>query len=252
MKLSVVIPSHNEAENLTGTITQIFNALSEANIDHEILVINDHSKDETRKVLEELTTITPSLKILNNENSRGYGYAVRYGLEKYNGDCVAIMMADLSDSADDLVLFYKKMIEGNYDCVFGSRFIKGSKVIDYPFPKLFLNRFANFFINISFRLRYNDITNAFKLYKRETIDGIKPLMAPHYNLTLEMPLKSIVRGFSYTVLPNSWTNRQHGISKFRIKEMGSRYLFIYFYCLIEKFFSRGDFKKTKNPHRNDR
>ena len=152
------------------------------------------------------------------------------------------MMGDMSDSPDDLVRFYNKMLEG-YDCVFGSRFIRGGKTYDYPLLKLVINRMANTIVQVTFGIRYNDTTNAFKLYKQETINGLKPFLSPHFNLTLELPLKAIVRGFSYAVVPNSWTNRKTGISKLKIREMGSRYFFILLYCLIEKFFSRGDFHK---------
>ena len=135
------------------------------------------------------------------------------------------------------------MLEGNYDCVFGSRFSKGGKLIDYPFPKKIINRIANFIVRIVMRIKYNDTTNAFKLYKRHTIDGIKPFLSPHFNLTIELPLKAIIRGYTYTVVPNSWTNRKYGESKLKIREMGSRYFFILMYCFIEKYFSRGDFNK---------
>jgi dolichol-phosphate mannosyltransferase len=135
------------------------------------------------------------------------------------------------------------MVAENLDCVFGSRFIKGSKVIDYPYLKLLINRIANFIIRIVIGIKYNDATNAFKLYKRETISGISPLLSPHFNLTIELSLKSIVRGYTYSVLPNSWRNRKAGESKLKIKEMGSRYFFILMYCFVEKYFSRGDYKK---------
>jgi dolichol-phosphate mannosyltransferase len=153
------------------------------------------------------------------------------------------MMADLSDSPSDLIKFYNKMVEGNYDCVFGSRFIKGSQLYDYPKMKKIINRIANFIIKITIGIRYNDTTNAFKLYKKSTIEGIKPFLSPHFNLTIELPLKAIIRGYTYAILPNTWTNRKFGESKLKIKEMGSRYFFILLYCLIEKYFSKGDFNK---------
>jgi dolichol-phosphate mannosyltransferase len=177
-----------------------------------------------------------------NEGPGGFGYAVRKGLMSFTGDRVAIMMADLSDPPEDLVRFNRKMDEG-YDCVFGTRWSQGGRVYDYPVVKRWINRLANTIVRICFRLKYNDCTNAFKLYKRETITGLQPLLAPHFNLTLELPLKAIVRGYSYAVLPNSWYNRKAGESKLKIKEMGSRYFFILLYCLIEKYFSRGDFRK---------
>ncbi len=243
MKLSVVIPAHNEEGSIATSIRAVDTALVANNIEHEILVVNDNSKDRTEEVLQSLLPEIPALKYINNPGANGFGYAVRVGLENFSGDCVAIMMGDMSDSPDDLVKFYRKMLEG-YDCVFGSRFIRGGKTYDYPKIKLVINRLANAIVQVCFGIRYNDTTNAFKLYKKETIQGLKPFLSPHFNLTLELPLKAIVRRYSYAVLPNSWTNRKAGKSKLKIREMGSRYFFILLYCLIERFFSRGDFRKT--------
>ena len=81
------------------------------------------------------------------------------------------------------------------------------------------------------------------MYRKETIEGLKPFLSPHFNLTIELPLKVIIRGYSYAVVPNSWRNRKHGKSNLKIREMGSRYFFILLYCLIEKYFSKGDFVK---------
>ncbi len=243
MKLSIVMPAYNEEESIIETIDQIEEAFSKVAIDHEIFIVNDNSKDNTLQVLEELSQKYPSVKYETNHGPNGFGYAVRYGLERFSGDCVAVMMADLSDSPYDLIRYYTTMVEGNYDCVFGSRFIKGGKVIDYPFIKKVINRIANSIIRIVMGIKYNDTTNAFKLYKKEVIEGVKPILSPHFNLTIELPLKAIIRGYSYTVVPNSWTNRKYGVSKLKIKEMGSRYFFILVYCFVEKYFSRGDFKR---------
>jgi dolichol-phosphate mannosyltransferase len=156
---------------------------------------------------------------------------------------VAVVMADGSDSPEDLLKYYRKVQEG-YDCVFGSRFIQGGSVVDYPRHKLLLNRMANGFIRLLFGLNFNDITNAFKCYRREVINGIQPLISPHFNLTVEMPLKALVRGYSYAVVPITWTNRAAGVSKLKIKEMGSRYLFIVLYLWLEKHLARGDYHRN--------
>jgi dolichol-phosphate mannosyltransferase len=177
-----------------------------------------------------------------NKGPNGFGYAIRYGLERFKGDAVAVMMADLSDSPQDLVKFYNKLLEG-YDCVFGTRWSKGGSVHDYPATKKIINRVANMIIRMFMRIQYNDTTNAFKMYRKEVIEGLKPFLSPHFNLTIELPLKAIIRGYTYTVVPNSWRNRKAGESKLKIKEMGSRYFFILMYCWIEKQFSRGDFNK---------
>ena len=250
MKLSVVIPAHNEEGSIVETITLLYEKLRRENLTHEILVVNDNSKDETEKSLQQLQQEIPSLVYYNNEGANGFGYAVRCGLTHFSGDCVAVMMADLSDSPDDLIRFYRKMEEG-FDCVFGNRWGKGGEVIDYPAAKKFLNRLANYIVKVTFGLRYNDCTNAFKLYRKETIEGLKPFLSPHFNLTLELPLKAIVRGYSYAVVPNSWRNRKSGESKLKVKEMGSRYFFVLLYCLIEKYFSRGDFRK-REPSSNEK
>jgi dolichol-phosphate mannosyltransferase len=243
MKLSVVIPAYNEEESIPETLRTVYAKLLESGIEHELVVVNDNSKDGTLDVLKALGKEIPTLVYHTNKGPNGFGYAVRYGLERFNGDCVALMMADLSDSPDDLVAFYRKMAEGGYDCVFGSRFIRGGKIYDYPRHKLILNRLVNNGVRLVFRIPYNDFTNAFKLYKKETIKGLSPLLSPHFNLTLELSLKAMVRGYTFVVLPNSWTNRKFGQSNLKIKEMGSRYFFIFLYCFIEKFFSRGDFLK---------
>ncbi len=243
MKLSIVIPAYNEEESISETLLSIHKAFSEVKIEHEILVINDNSKDGTLNVLESLKETIPSLRYETNQGPNGFGYAIRYGLERFNGDCVAIMMADLSDSPYDLIKFYTTMLEKNVDCVFGSRWVKGGKVIDYPWLKKIINRIANRIVRVIMRIKYDDTTNAFKLYKKEVIQGVQPLLSPHFNLTIEIPLKAIIRGYTYEIVPNSWTNRKYGESKLKIKEMGSRYFFILMYCFIEKHFSRGDYKK---------
>lgn len=246
MKLSVVIPAYNEEGSIEATVRTIHEELIKNGIEHQILVVNDNSKDGTQGILEKLSSELPGVECMNNPGANGFGNAVRAGLESFSGDCVAVMMGDLSDSPADLVRFYRKMEEG-FDCVFGSRFIKGGKIYDYPFPKLVINRMANTIVQLFLGIRYNDATNAFKMYRRETIQGLKPFLSHHFNLTVELPLKAIVRGYSYVVVPNIWTNRKTGESKLKIREMGSRYFFILLYCLIEKFFSRGDYEKKQVP-----
>jgi dolichol-phosphate mannosyltransferase len=173
---------------------------------------------------------------------RGFGFTVRSGLDNFRGDSVAIMMADGSDHPDDLLRYHALLQEG-YDCAFGSRFVRGASVYDYPKLKLVLNRVVNWGIRLLFRSGYNDTTNAFKAYRREVIETVQPLLSNHFNLTVEIPLKAIVRGHSYAVVPISWHNRTNGTSKLSLQEMGSRYLFIVLYVLLERYLSRGDYRR---------
>ena len=241
MKLSLVIPTYNEQASIAETVSKFHEYLAGERISHEIIVVDD-GHDNTSGVLKTLGI--QEVRYERNPNKKGFGTAIRYGLEIFTGDCVAIVMGDMSDRPEDLVSFYRKL-ETGYDCVFGSRFIKGGKTIDYPAYKLLLNRLTNNIIRLLFGVRYSDTTNAFKLYRREAIRGVEPLLSQHFNITVEIPLKAIVRGYSYAVVPNHWTNRKEGESNLRIKEMGSRYFFIILYCLLEKWLSRGDYEKPK-------
>ncbi|MEH1887480.1 glycosyltransferase [Nostoc sp.] len=243
--LSIVIPAYNEEDCIVPTIRTISRVLEQEKIDYEILVVNDNSKDNTEKLLQQINSENSKLRYVNNYYPNGFGFAVRCGLENFTGDAVAVVMADSSDAPEDMVSYYHKLQEG-YDCVFGSRFIKGGKVIDYPSHKLIVNRLANLFIKILFGLKFNDTTNAFKIYRKDVIEGISPLVSHHFNLTVEMPLKAIVRGYSYTTIPITWRNRTTGVSKLKLKEMGSRYLFIVLYIWLEKHLSRGDYHLSKN------
>ena len=242
---SIIIPAHNEEGGIASTCEAIAARFQrEAIDDYEICVVNDNSRDRTEAVLQDLSRRIPFVRYVNNTPPNGFGFAVRKGLEVFSGQCACIVMGDLSDSPDDILAYYREMKAGA-ECVFGSRFIKGSKVIDYPPHKFWINRLANRFIKILFRLDHNDITNAFKCYRRDVIDGIQPLLSPHFNLTVEMPLKAIVRGFTPRTLPISWTNRQTGESKLKIQEMGSRYLFIVLYVWLERILARGDYQRAR-------
>jgi dolichol-phosphate mannosyltransferase len=247
VRLSVVIPARDEADSVGATIAQISAACDAAGIDREIVVVDDGSSDDTAAAVKRAAGGDERIFCIKSHYPNGYGFAVRAGLDVYSGDAVAIMMADGSDSADDLVRYHALLEEG-YDCAFGSRFMRGSRVTDYPWLKLTINRVVNKFIQVLFGHGYNDTTNAFKAYRREVVETIQPLLSNHFNLTVEMPLKAVVRGHSFAVTPISWTNRRAGESKLKLQEMGSRYLFIVLHAFLEKHLTRGDYR-IANPAR---
>ena len=244
--LSVVIPAHNEEDTVEATLIELAEKLSADNVPFEIIVIDDHSTDRTADIVAGVSVKWPQVRCVPNHRRNGYGNAVHTGLDTFQGEAVCIVMADASDDPADVVAYWR-LIEDGYDCAFGSRFIRGARVVDYPWFKWALNRLANVFIAVLMGIRYNDVTNAFKCFRREVIDGVRPILSPHFNITVELPLKAIVRGYSWTVIPTNWYNRKGGVSKFKIKEMGSRYLFIVFYALIEKWLSRGDYVRRNEP-----
>jgi dolichol-phosphate mannosyltransferase len=244
--LSIVIPAQDEEGCIASTVEHLHIELRLNNVPHEIVVVDDNSVDRTWEILQELRTRISTLRPTQNAGPKGFGRAVICGLDQMTGDAVVIYMADESDDCRDVVRYWNKLNEG-FDCVLGSRFIKGGGVIDYPKIKLFLNRTANLFLKILFRIKLNDTTNAFKAYRAEVIEGCRPLIAPHFNITVELPLKAIVRGFHWTTMPITWRNRRTGVPKLKIKEMGSRYLFICLYVWLEKYFSAGDYKRRDIP-----
>ena len=241
--LSVVIPARDEAGCIAATIEHLHLELRLHGIPHEIVVVDDGSRDQTWPILESTAERIPALRPVKNLGPHGFGRAIQKGLASMTGDAVVIMMADESDDCRDVVRYWNVLNEG-YDCVFGSRFMKRGGTIDYPWIKWVLNRFANFFIRCLFGIRLNDTTNAFKAYRREVIGGCMPILSPHFNITVELPLKAIVRGYSWTVIPITWRNRRTGVAKLKIREMGSRYFFIVAYVWLEKYFSSGDYRRT--------
>ena len=246
MKLSVVIPAHDEEGSIGGTLSGIAEVLAREGVDYEIVVVDDGSGDRTAAVVASVAEELGSVRCVTSPYRNGFGFAVRAGLEQYTGDAVAIMMADGSDSPEDLVSYYRLLLAG-YDCAFGSRFMPGGVTKGYPPFKLLVNRIVNFAIRLAFGHGYGDTTNAFKAYRREVIDNVQPLISHHFNLTVELPLKAIVRGHSYAITPISWTGRKNGTSKLRLQEMGSRYLFIVLYVFFEHHLSRGDYRRAEGP-----
>ena len=242
-KLSVVIPARDEEACLASTLQHLHLELRLRAIPHEIVVVEDGSRDGTWAVLEAQAAKIAEIRPIRSPGPHGFGRAIQLGLEAMTGDAVVIMMADESDDCRDVTRYWEELRRG-VDCVFGSRFLPGGGIVDYPRLKWLLNRLANLGIRLLFRHGLNDTTNAFKAYRREVIEGVRPILSPHFNITVELPLKAIVRGFRFSVIPITWKNRRSGQAKLKIQEMGSRYLFIVLYVWLEKYISRGDYHRS--------
>jgi dolichol-phosphate mannosyltransferase len=239
LRLSVVIPAFNEEGVIANTVRALVAKLEGARLDYELLIINDGSADRTEPIVAELEALFPKLRHLNNPSPHGYGYAVRLGLAHYEGDAVAVVMADGSDSPDDLVRYFQKLREG-YDCAFGHRFAASSRMTGYPFTKAIANRLGNWLIACLIDRRYSDFTNGFKCFRRSVIERMQPLVSGKFNLTIEMSIKAVLSGARYAVIPNDWTGRTSGESKFRIVRMARSYLMTIAYCLTRHWLVRAD------------
>jgi dolichol-phosphate mannosyltransferase len=223
MELCIIIPAKNEELTLTKTIENLQKKLN-VKIPFSILIINDHSNDGTIELLANLASKYSNLKYTSNEWDSGVGNAIRYGLSKWQGDIVALCMADGSDSPEDILLSYKKISKKGYDCVFGSRFIKGGRVKGYPIIKLILNRVFNTWVRILSGNKYNDFTNIFKVYHRRSIDAISPLNSTGFSIGLEMSLKAFNRKQKIAIIPISWTQRKAGVSKLKLTKNFKLYM----------------------------
>jgi dolichol-phosphate mannosyltransferase len=246
VKLSAIVPAHDEAQVIEPTLRRLLGQLEAEGMDYEVLIVDDGSSDGTADVVARMSAADPRIRCVRNDGPHGFGHAVRKGLELFTGDAVVIVMADGSDDPRDVVLYYR-VLEAGYDCAFGSRFMSGARVTDYPRFKLVVNRIVNLGIRLLFGHGYNDTTNAFKAYRREVIANVQPLLSQHFNLTVEIPLKAVVRGHSYAVVPIRWRGRSAGTSKLRLEEMGGRYLFIVLMVFLEHHLSRGDYRRVDSP-----
>jgi len=242
--ISVVIPARNEEVQIIPTLRDIIKTFDRYHFDFELIVIDDGSTDGTARAVKDYAQKDDRVKIVRNTKPNGFGNAIKRGLDIFKGDAVIIAMADSSDDPKDMVKYIKQLNKG-YDCCFGTRWCRSAKVLNYPTHKYALNRLVNWWINIMFGIHYNDTTNAFKAYRRETIKGIAPILSRHFNITVEMPLKAIIRGYSYKIVSTHWYNKRKGESNLKIKEMGSRYLFIMIYVWLERMMTGQDYKKDQ-------
>ena len=231
LSLTVLIPIRNEQENIKIISDEILSKIICKNF--ELLFVNDFSEDNSENELKKLTEKYSQIKYINNDE-KGLGGAISTGIHNSTGKFVCIMMSDSSDTVEDLNKYYEVISGDDLDAVFGSRFIKGGKVVEYPKLKYILNRLGNLLAKLLLWTDLNDFTNAFKIYKKDTLLGLYPLVSESFNIFFELPLKTIIRGYEYKIIPISYYNRTVGEAKFKIQELGSKYLFTLLYCFLEK------------------
>lgn len=245
MTLSIILPAHNEEECIEATVMDIVREMNTQAITCEIIIVDDNSTDKTGLIADNLAHSYPQIRVIHRKPPKGFGRAIREGLKYAKGDIITTVMGDASDDPKDIVKYYHKINDEGYDCAFGSRFMKGAIIKDYPAHKLFINRLANLFLSILFFTRYNDMTNAFKAYKKEVIQAISPIRAQYFNITVELPLKALIRSFSFCVVPTNWYGRKAGVSKLKIKELGKKYLFTVLSVWLEKILLRDEIEEEK-------
>ncbi|MBI1979847.1 MAG: glycosyltransferase family 2 protein [Elusimicrobia bacterium] len=234
---SIVIPLRNEQHCVQKLILDITGLFHKENIPYEIVAVNDNSTDDTPSLLEKLAKENDQIRIIHRTQTPGFGQAVKEGLNRAGGEFVAIVMGDESDDPVNIVQYYRELQKGA-DCVFGSRFTSQSVLQDYPTVKRFANRIGNTLIRCLFLLKFNDVTNAFKAYRRDVLRAIGPLESNDFDITAEIPLKAIAAGYRYATIPIHWYGRTSGASKHRLIGTGKKYLTIVFKIWYRHFFCR--------------
>ena len=231
---SIVMPAYNEEGVIEQTLLELTSYLDGCDFRYEIVVVNDGSSDQTETILKKIESTHNVVRHVNNEGKHGYGYAIRKGLEVYKGDAVVIVTSDGSDAPKDIAAYFAKIQEG-YDCAFGSRFLPGTKVTNYPKFKLLINRIANYFLALILRSKYKDFTNGFKCYRRHVIDAMQPMVAGQFNITIELAVSATLAGWSFAVVPTDWTQRDAGDSSFYMNQLLKPYALTLVYCLIKNY-----------------
>ncbi len=249
LKISLVLPAYNEEMNIAPTLEALLSVLRPAAIPFEIIVVNDNCRDNTRQIVKAVMTNAPEIVLVDRQPPSGFGRAIRDGLRHVTGDVVIPYMADLSDDPADVIHYHRLIAAGN-DCVFGSRFTRKSRVNRYPWMKLIVNRLVNRMLQILFLTGHNDLTNAFKAYRREVIEAIAPLQACHFNITIEMSLSALIRGYTIATIPINWNGRTWGASQLHLRQMGRRYLATLLKIWFEKLLIMDDL--TAEQQRKDR
>ena len=232
MSLSIIIPVFNEEDQIKITLNKLLK-IKKIIKDFEIILINDFSTDKTENIIKNYIINKKYINLYKN-NKKGLGSAIQNGILRSKKKYVCLFMADMSDDVKDLIKYYKLIRKKNIDAVFGTRFSNKSIVKDYPSTKYILNRIFNNIVKYLFLSNYNDFTNSFKIYKKKTLKKLLPIVSENFNVFLELPLKVLIRKYTFLIIPINWSNRKKGSSSFRIKELGSKYLFTLFYCLWEK------------------
>jgi dolichol-phosphate mannosyltransferase len=253
MKLSVVIPAYNEEKNIQKCLEELRRVVRDTyHLPYEIIVVNDNSDDATEAVVRAEMERDPAIRVVRRTRPGGFGRAVRSGLEAVRGDIVVIYMADLSDDPEDVIAYYRKIEEG-YDCVYGSRFIKGSEVVNYPRVKLAVNRVVNWCVQWLFWTRFNDLTNAFKAFRTSVIRDCGPYRASHFNITIEMSLGALIRRYNIAQIPIRWYGRTWGVSNLKLREMGRRYLSTLLMLFFQRMLVSDDLlaERLVSNHRHD-
>jgi glycosyltransferase involved in cell wall biosynthesis len=229
MKLTVVIPVHNEEENVLDVISKIETDLI---LPFELIVVNDHSVDNTASIVRDLANKYNNISLIENKLDPGFANAIKTGLSSAKGEAIVPVMGDLCDDLKVIPVMFDKLLEG-YDVVCGCRYIKGGARLGGSKLKGFLSAFAGSSLHYLLGIPTHDIANAFKMYRKKVIDTIN-IQATGFEVSMELPLKAYYAGFKITEVPTVWRERKKGKSNFRMFNLVPNYLKLYLWAIKKR------------------
>lgn len=233
MRLSIIIPAHNEEENIGSLIDKVEQIKG---IDFELLVVNDHSTDSTGRIVLEKTKQFSNIRLVENELDPSFANALRTGFANFKGDLVLPLMADLCDDLYTINKMYAKINEG-YDLVCGSRYMGNGLRLGGSKFKSFLSSMGGRSLHLILGIPTHDIANAFKMYRKEVIKAVD-IKATGFEISMEIPLKAHYLGFKIAEVPTVWRERTKGKSSFRIIKLLPSYLRLYFWGIYKSLISK--------------
>lgn len=234
MKISIVIPVHNEEEIISETIKNIENKL---NLDYEIIIVNDHSTDDTSVIVKNLMRQYSNLMLVENDTGRGFADALRKGFSISNSDLIIPVMADLCDDPQTIAVMHDKVLDG-FDVVCGSRYMKKGGKIGGPKLQSFFSRFVGLSLKHIIRIPTSDVSNSFKCYRRNVLEGIQT-QSEGFELSMEITVKAYFAGYKITEVPTVWQGRYIGKSKFYLLRVAPSYIKLYLWAILKKNFKNG-------------
>jgi len=215
-KYSVLLPTYNERDNLPIIVWLLVKYFTEADLDYEIIVIDDGSPDGTLEVAKQLENIYGDDRIVLRPRARklGLGTAYIHGIKHATGNYVIIMDADLSHHPKFIPQFIQKQKEGNYDVVSGTRYAGDGGVNGWDLKRKIISRGANYVTQILLRPGASDLTGSFRLYKKDVLEKlVSSCVSKGYVFQMEMVIRARQFGYSIGEVPISFVDRVYGESK---------------------------------------
>jgi dolichol-phosphate mannosyltransferase len=224
-KLSVILIAHNEEQGIGAMLKGLLEKYDREIL--EILVVDDASSDRTASIVQSWVNRNCKVRLIQRVPPCGVGRALKTGFSNLSPEAqyALTMDSDFVENIDQVRALIDEMAKGNSDGVIGSRFIKGGKVVRYPFLKRMMNRLFHAVVKILFRVNQNDLTNNFKLYKAHIFRSM-PWQSNGFAMNAETGLLPVLAGYRLVEVPVVWVDRapEMGKSKFALFKHGGGYL----------------------------